>query len=173
MEVTDGSAFAAYMKSVRRRTLEVAKAVPPERETFRLSEDGMSPVDILVHIAVVEDSLWGSGLKSGRAVPLDEPSRDGMSLATAVDFMTDKRKDAAAFWRALTPDDLEREIITPTGHKHVLKRWLVLAPEHEIHHRTFIHAYRKFWGLGPHPIYGLTLPELREKLDKLEGEAGS
>lgn len=168
MEVTDGKKFAAYMKSVRNRTIEVARTVPPEREHWRLTEDSMSPVDILLHLAAVEDGLWGAALKDGRAGELEEPPGADFDLNGALDFMAGVRKKSETYWRALGPDDLEREIVTPTGHAHVLKRWLVLAAEHEIHHRSFLHAYRKLWGMPSHPIYGLTLPDLRKNLAQLD-----
>ena len=170
MEVTNGKHFAAYMKSVRKRTLEVFRTVPTEREHWRLTEDSMSPVDILLHIGAVEAALWGAALKNGRAAELDEPARDSYDLAGAIEFLAEKRNRSQAFWRSLDSADLEREIITPTGHAHVLKRWLVLAAEHEIHHRSFVHAYRKLWGMQSHPIYGLTLAQLRENLSKLKSE---
>lgn len=170
MEVTNGSQFAGYMKSVRKRTLEVFRTVPADREGWRLTEDSMSPVDLLVHIGATEEALWGAGLKNGRAAELDEPPRDSLDLAGAIEFLAEKRKNSESFWRSLEPVDLEREIITPTGHAHLLKRWLVLAAEHEIHHRSFLHAYRKLWGMDSHPIYGLTLPRLRENLSKLRDE---
>ena len=45
----------------------------------------------------------------------------------------------------------------------MLRRRLACAPpEHEIHHRSFLHAYRKIWGLPSLPLYGLTFQQLKE-----------
>jgi uncharacterized damage-inducible protein DinB len=161
MEVTNGKQFAAYMKTVRKRTLDVISKVPQERENWRLSEDSMSVVDIVLHIAAVEKSLWGSGISQFKPGKLDEFAKDTLSLKEALDYMETTRTDSINFWENLNNDDLSKEVMTPTGDKSVLKRWLILAPEHEIHHRSFIHAYRKLWGLKSSPLYGLTYDDLR------------
>ncbi len=164
MEVTDGKQFAGYMRGVRRRTLDVIREVPPERASWRLSPDSMSVADIVLHIAAVEKALWGSGIRNGKAEPLVEFPRDSHSLEDALDYMAGVRQDSSRFWQGLTTEVLGQEVTTPTGDRMVLGRWLVLAAEHEIHHRSFVHAYRKIWGLESFPIYGLTLAELRRLL---------
>ncbi len=168
MEVTSGKSFTAYMKGVRRRTIDVARTIPAEREHWRLTADAMSPVAILLHIGAVESALWGAGLAAaGKAIPLEEPG-DQFDLNGALDWLAERRTANERYWKSLGPAELERDIITPTGDLHVLKRWLVLAAEHEIHHRGFLHAYRKLWGMESHPIYGLTLAQLRENLSRLK-----
>lgn len=161
MEVTDGKQFAAYMRTVRKRTLDVVHKVPSERNNWRLSPDSMSVVDIVLHIASVEKALWGIGIEHGKPGTLEQFEPDSLSLPQALDHMAQVRKENAEFWSGLTADRLQENVQTPTGDAILLKRWLVLAAEHEIHHRSFIHAYRKIWGLGTSPIYGLTLDELR------------
>ncbi len=161
MEVTDGKLFAAYMKTVRNRTLDVIGKVPPDHHNWRLSPDSMSTVDIVLHIASVEKALWGSELIHGRSGRIAEFARDSMTLEAALEYMAVVRKESTEFWRTLTPGRLDQEITTPTGDSMLLKRWLVLAAEHEIHHRSFVHASRKIWGLPSSPIYGLTFDQLR------------
>lgn len=161
MEVTEGKEFAAYMRTVRRRTLDVLGKVPPERQNWRLTPDSMSAVDIVLHIAAVEKALWGAALAFGKPGKIDEFPKDTMSLEQALDYMARVRKESTAFWCDLTHVQLNEAVVTPTGDEIVLKRWLVLAAEHEIHHRSFVHAYRKIWGMPSSPIYGLTFDELR------------
>lgn len=161
MEVADGRQFAAYMRTVRKRTLDVIEKVPTDRSHWRLSQDSMSTVDIVLHIAAVEKALWGADLEQGKPGTLEQFEKDALSLPQALAHMAEVRKQSTEYWSALTTDLLSQTILTPTGHPIPLKRWLVLAAEHEIHHRSFIHAYRKLWGLASSPIYGLTLDELR------------
>ncbi len=166
MEVIDPKKFCAYMKGVRKRTLSVCAEVPPEKEQWRLG-DGMSVIEIVIHIAQVEQAIWGSSLRNGKPGPFIEPSNEEKSsLKGAIQFAGKIRKEDEEYWKNLTPEHLNSDIITPTGDKIRLSRWLMLAPEHEIHHRGFIHAYRKFWGLSSHPIYGLTLKELDKLISK-------
>lgn len=162
MEVTDGKQFAAYMRNVRRRTLDVLEKVPIERGSWRLSPESMSIVDIVLHIAAVEKALWGSDQKQGKPGALEQFDPDSLNLPEAIAHMARVRKESVEFWSALTSHRLQDNIVTPTGDTMQLKRWLVLAAEHEIHHRSFIHAYRKIWGLGTSPIYGLTLDQLQK-----------
>lgn len=166
MEVTDGKQFAAYMRTVRKRTLDVIGKVPTEYIHWRLSPDSMSVVDIILHIASVEKSLWGSGSKDLKPGNLDEFPKDKMNLEEALLYMADVRKESVSFWTGLDQEFLYRNMITPTGDEVPVKRWLVLAAEHEIHHRSFVHAYRKIWGLSSSPIYGLTFDELRNLLNR-------
>ena len=153
------------MRTVRKRTLDVVEKVPIERSQWRLSPDSMSVVDIILHIASVEQALWGIDMATGKPGKLQEFEKDSMNLADAITTMANVRQGSTKFWSSLTPTQLEQDILTPTGHSLPLKRWLVLAAEHEIHHRSFIHAYRKIWGLATSPIYGLTLDELRQHLE--------
>lgn len=164
MEVTSGLSFSSYMKAVRQRTLGVLSEVPPERHAWRLSPDSMSVVDIILHIGAVEKSLWGGGRAAGKDLQLDSFEPDTLSYSEALQYLREVREASSAFWKTLTPQELNANITTPTGHSMRLSRWLLLAPEHEIHHRSFIHAYRKLWGLETHPIYGLTLDQLRNHL---------
>ena len=163
LEVLDPKAFTAYMKNVRKRTLAVAREVPKDKEHWRLEANSMSPVGILLHIGSVEAALWGGGIAAGKTQSLQEPSEEQTSLDDAVQFLASIRAESDRFWRGLSDVDLYREITTPTGDTMRLSRWLMLAPEHEIHHRSFIHAYRKIWGLPPHALYGLG----RDQLDDL------
>ena len=165
LEVSDGRQFAAYMRTVRKRTLDVVEKVPIDRSQWRLSPDSMSVVDIILHIASVEQALWGLDMAAGTPGKLREFEKDSMNLSDAIATMANVRKGSSEFWSSLTTTQLEQDILTPTGHSLPLKRWLVLAAEHEIHHRSFIHAYRKIWGLASSPIYGLTLDELRQHLE--------
>lgn len=164
MEIRDGKKFTGYMKGVRKRTLDVLAQIPADKEQWRLGE-GMSPIDIMIHIAQTEQALWGSALKTGKAGPLPQPTPEQQStLVAALEFAAQIRKQNEDYWSGLGEAELSAEIIGPTGDRIMLSRWLMLAPEHEIHHRSFLHAYRKIWGMAPHPIYGLTLEGLKEML---------
>ncbi|MBL8018293.1 MAG: DinB family protein [Leptospirales bacterium] len=165
MRVTDGKEFTSYMRTVRKRTLEVVRAVPPERTNWRMSGDSMSVIEIVQHIASVEKALWGAALaREMAAARLDEFPRDSMDMATALTYMKDVRAGSEVFWSGLGIEKLREKVKTPTGDLIQLDRWLVLAAEHEIHHRGFIHAYRKIWGLSSSPIYGLTYEDLKQLL---------
>lgn len=162
MEVTDGKQFAAYMRTVRKRTLDVVGKVPSDKEKWRLDPGSMSVVDIVLHIAAVEKALWGADLVYGKPGKIEEFAKDTMSLDEALKYMARVRHESTAYWSDLAHSQLAEAVDTPTGDEIVLKRWLVLAAEHEIHHRSYIHAYRKIWGLASSPIYGLTYDELRK-----------
>ena len=63
MEIRDGKKFTRYMKGVRKRTPDVLAQIPADKEQWRLGE-GMSPIDIVIHIAQTEQALRGSALKT-------------------------------------------------------------------------------------------------------------
>jgi uncharacterized damage-inducible protein DinB len=162
MEITSGAGFAKFMANVRRRTLDVANAIPPDKERWRLSEDGWSPIEVLAHIGSVEHALWGSTLRSGGpGKPVEDFARF-TTIASVIEYLKTTRKDSEEYWISLSPEQLATEVKTPAGHVLLLRRWLALAAEHEIHHRSFLHAYRKIWGLPSLPLYGLTYQQLKE-----------
>jgi uncharacterized damage-inducible protein DinB len=166
MEITSGAGFAKFMANVRKRTLDVANAIPPEKEQWRLSEDSWSPVEVLAHIGSIEHALWGSSLRSGAPGQPVENVSHITTIASAIEYLKATRKDSEEYWISLSPEQFDSEIKTPTGHSMSLRRWIALAPEHEIHHRSFLHAYRKIWGLPSLPLYGLTYQRLKELTSK-------
>lgn len=153
------------MRTVRKRTLDVIRLVPADKAAWRLSPDSMSVSEIVLHIASVEKGLWGEALRHERkAGKLDEFAKDSLDLTAALLYMKEVRAGSESFWSSLTTDDLNSPVLTPTGDTLKMNRWLVLAAEHEVHHRGFVHAYRKIWGLQSSPIYGLTYEELGQLL---------
>jgi len=162
MEITSGAGFAKFMANVRKRTLDVAHAIPPDKEGWRLSEESWSPIEVLAHIGSIEHALWGASLRAGAPAESVENFSSFATIASAIDYLKVTRRDSEDYWTSLTPEQLDTQIKTPTGHSMLLRRWLALAPEHEIHHRSFLHAYRKIWGLPSLPLYGLTFQQLKE-----------
>ena len=162
MEITSGAGFAKFMANVRKRTLDVAHAIPPDKEGWRLSEESWSPIEVLAHIGSIEHALWGASLRAGAPADPVENFSSFATIASAIDYLKVTRRDSEDYWTSLTPEQLDTQIKTPTGHSMLLRRWLALAPEHEIHHRSFLHAYRKIWGLPSLPLYGLTFQQLKE-----------
>jgi uncharacterized damage-inducible protein DinB len=162
MEVTSGAGFAKFMANVRKRTLDIANAIPSEKERWRLSADSWSPIEILAHIGSTEHALWGASLRSGAPGSPDDDFSRFSTIASAIDYLKTTRKDSEEYWTSLSPEQLDTEVKTPTGHRILLRRWIALAAEHEIHHRSFLHAYRKIWGLPSFPLYGLTFQQLKE-----------
>jgi uncharacterized damage-inducible protein DinB len=162
MEITSGAGFAKFMGNLRKRTLDVAKAIPPDKEQWRLTEDSWSPIEVLAHIGSIEHALWGATLRSGAiGKPVEDFARF-TTIASVIDYLGSTRKESEEYWTSLTREQLDSEVKTPTGHTLLLRRWLALAPEHEVHHRSFLHAYRKIWGLPSLPLYGLTYPQLKQ-----------
>ena len=158
MEVTDPKSFVKYARAVRRRTLDVIHKIPDEKKQWRLNDNSFSIPEIIWHIGATEWSLWGAGLSTGPSDVKDFP--EGLSFNIALDFFQESRSENEKHWSSLSQEQLANKIATPAGAQIVLKRWLLLAIEHEIHHRSFIHAYRKLWGEKSHPIYGLNYEDL-------------
>ena len=165
------------MKGVRKRTLALIEEIPPDRHNWRLEAGSMSPAHVIHHIAATEKALWGIALSNhGKPAKVDDyPDEvpDDESMPRALAYMALVRAENSSWWQALTDEELDAEITGPTGRAMVLRRWLMLAPEHEIHHRGILHAYRKLWGMETVPLYDQTLETLRANLDKLHGESPS
>jgi hypothetical protein len=93
MEITSGAGFAKFMANVRKRTLAVANAIPPEKERWRLTEDSWSPIEVLAHIGCIEHALWGAALRSGAIGKPVEDFSHFTTIASVIDYLNSSPLD--------------------------------------------------------------------------------
>ena len=162
MEITSIDSFLPYLKSIRERTMRVARSIPPDMLEWTYAPGKFTLGDLLRHIATIERYLWAEIVQG-------KPSRYqgcGRDLADGFDnvlaFMERLHTESVEIFSRLTPEDLKGKCATPDGSP--ISRWKVLrlVVEHEIHHRGEIYIYLGMLGTKTPPLYGMTSEQVKE-----------
>jgi uncharacterized damage-inducible protein DinB len=161
MEIRDTAIFTAYFDNIRRRTLRVARCIPPDHIEWRPREGAFSFGDLLRHIAAMERWMFAENV-AGR------PSRYagcGPDLANGFDavfaYIDRLHNEAMAIFAGLDPDDLDRRCEQPGGGSMPVWKWLRAMVEHEIHHRGQIYIMLGMLGIPTPPLYGMTAEQVQ------------
>ncbi len=161
MEVRNIDSFLSYFDSIRKRTMRVLQATPPEKLEWRHTEGVFSMGDLARHIAATErytfaENVFGRpSLYNGCGTDL----ADGLDNVVA--FMEKAHAETVARLRGMSPEQLESKGITPQGKPAPAGALLRAMIEHEIHHRGEMYVYLALMGVERPPLYGVTEPELR------------
>jgi uncharacterized damage-inducible protein DinB len=160
MEIRDPAAFTAYFDNIRKRTLRVARCIPPEQIEWRPRDGAFSFGDLLRHIAAMERWMFAENVAQ-------RPSRYagcGPELAAGSDaifaFVDRMHAEAMAIFGSLGPDDLDRRCEPPGGASMPTWKWLRAMVEHEVHHRGQIYLMLGVIGVATPPLYGLTAEQV-------------
>jgi uncharacterized damage-inducible protein DinB len=153
--------FIKYFDSIRRRTLNYIRVVPPDRLNWSPKPGEFTCADIIRHIIVTEKmfirvAIEGSwkyeGRETGNQQSLDE-------LIALLEFTHTAAMDML---RQFPDQDLNEPRYGPKGEGYPLKawRWLMAMTEHEIHHRSQLAVYLSLMGVQPPHIFGLGVEDL-------------
>lgn len=161
MEVRNIDSFLSYFNGVRKRTLRVLRAAPPDKLEWRHTDGVFSMGDLARHIAEVERHVFAENV-------FGRPSRYrgcGTDLADGLDsvagFLEKMHAETVQLLAPMTPEDLNRNGTTPQGTPAPAGALLRAMVEHEIHHRGEMYVYLALLGVERPPLYGVTEPELR------------
>ncbi|MBZ5569551.1 MAG: DinB family protein [Acidobacteriia bacterium] len=162
MEIPNIESFLPYYKSVRERTMRLARVIPADKLDWTYAPGKFTLGDLLRHIAAIERYLWAE-LVQGK------PSRYhgcGRELADGYDnvlaFVERLHAESVEIYSRLTPDDLKKKSATPDGSPISTWKILRLMVEHEIHHRGEIYVYLGMLGVPTPPLYGMTSEQVKE-----------
>ena len=162
MEIPNIESFLPYYKSVRERTMRLARVIPADKLDWTYAPGKFTLGDLLRHIAAIERYLWAE-LVQGK------PSRYhgcGRELADGYDnvlaFVERLHAESVEIYTRLTPDDLKKKSATPDGSPISTWKILRLMVEHEIHHRGEIYVYLGMLGVPTPPLYGMTSEQVKE-----------
>jgi uncharacterized damage-inducible protein DinB len=155
--------FLNYFESIRKRTLRVARCIPPDQIDWTPREGKFSFADLIRHLAAIERYMYAENAKF-------RPSRysgHGKELADGYDnvlkFLEDAHQESMEIFRTVSQEDLQKKCTTPAGGEITLWKWLRAMIEHEVHHRGQIYLYLQLLGVPSPPLYGLTSEEVRER----------
>jgi uncharacterized damage-inducible protein DinB len=151
--------FISYFASVRRRTLNYCRSIPPAQVDWAPRLDELSLGDLVRHIAAAEQ-MFTSVAVSGRWIYSGHERERGASYEAAMAHLG--ATHAACTTALATLDDaaLQHERTTLDGRPVELWRVLMLMVEHEVHHRSQIASHLAQLGVAPPQIYGVSLEEV-------------
>ncbi|MBZ5523038.1 MAG: DinB family protein [Acidobacteriia bacterium] len=163
MEIQNIQAFIDYFEGVRKRTLNVVRAIPADKFDWTYREGKFTLADMVRHIAAIERYMFAENVqfKPSRYPGCGKELADGPENVLA--FFDRMHQESVAIFGRLTPEDLQKKCVTPAGAPITVWKWLRLMVEHEIHHRGELYMYLNLLGVAAPPMYGMTSEQVREK----------
>jgi len=153
--------FIRYFESIRRRTLNYARLVPPDRLGWSPGQGEFTCAHILRHILATERMFVRAALEGRWNYEGHESEEEGGLDELLALFETVHAEVMRAL--AQLPDaNLDAPRPGPKGDGQPVKawRWLMAMAEHEIHHRSQLAVYLSMLGVQPPHIFGLGVEDL-------------
>ena len=161
MEITSVQSFLDYYESIRQRTRNVIKTIPPDKFDWTYQEGKFTFADLVRHIAAVERYMFAENvrLRPSRYPGHGKDLADGPENVLA--FFDRMHEETIAIISNIPAEDLKKKCTVVSGAQITVWKWLRALTEHEIHHRGQIYTYLGMLGVGVPPLYGLTEPQVR------------
>jgi uncharacterized damage-inducible protein DinB len=163
MEIRDPGEFLNYFNKIHQRTMNVTRAIPPDKVDWRFRQDKFTLGDLARHIAATNRYMF---LEVAQGKPSAYPGC-GKELAASYDeiiqLAEELHRQSVEILSGFSHADLERRCITPDGASITVWKWLRSMIEHEIHHRGQIYIYLSLLETPAPPLFGLTSEQLLER----------
>jgi uncharacterized damage-inducible protein DinB len=163
MEIRDPGEFLKYFNKVHQRTMNVIRAIPPDKVDWRFREDKFTLGDLVRHIAASNRYIFMEVAQGKPSVYAGCGKELAASYDEIVEFSEQLHREAVEIISAFGADDLQRKCNTPDGASIATWKWLRSMVEHEIHHRGQIYIYLSLLDTPTPPLYGLTSEQVRER----------
>ena len=163
MEIVSIEPFLHYFRSVRERTMRVARCIPADKIDWTYAPEKFTLGDILRHLAVGERFMWAENAQGHAARYTTHGKELADGLENVLAFMERLHAESVAIFSKLSNEDLQRKCMTPGNAPITTWKWLRLMTEHEIHHRGQIYLYLSMLGVPTPPLYGLTSEQVRAR----------
>jgi len=151
--------FIEYFESIRRRTMNLLRALPPEQMDWAPRVGELTCGDIVRHLAASEQMFVGV-VTEGRWRYAGHDRNLAATYATAIAHLEATHADALNALRAVNDAQLYEPRPALKGQPVKLWRWLMALVEHEVHHRSQLAAYLALMGAQPPQVFGLTIEEI-------------
>jgi uncharacterized damage-inducible protein DinB len=161
--ITDPKDFVKYFRGLRRRTVQVLDAVPPDKADWTPAPGEFTPVEIVRHLAsvvemytiIIEENRWtyaGHGPELSRTWP------------EALAYLERTTEACLARLEALPAGVLQAKRDTMGERPVSAWRFLMLMVEHEVHHRSQLATYLTLMGIEPPQMAGLKIEEIAAEI---------
>jgi uncharacterized damage-inducible protein DinB len=163
VEIRDIGEFLNYFDKVHQRTMNVVRAIPPDKVDWRFREGKFTLGDLVRHIATANRYIF---VEIARGRP-SAYAGCGQALAATydeiIDFSEKLHREDVEILSGFRESDLNRKCTLPTGASITSWKWLRLMTEHEAHHRGQLYIYLSLMELPSPPLYGMTSEQVRER----------
>lgn len=153
--------FIKYFESIRRRTLNYIRVIPPDRLDWSPKEGEFTCADIIQHIIEAEKMFVRVAMEGHWKYEGHEAGPE-RSLDALIAQLETTHVGAMSKLEGFSDQDLDEPRYGPTGEGRQIKawRWLMAMAEHEIHHRSQLAVYLSQMGVQPPHIFGLGVEDL-------------
>ncbi len=153
------SSFIDYFESIRRRTLNYFRTIPPDRVDWTPRGDEFTFGDLVRHLAAGEVMFVGAVVESRWEYPGHERGVYN-TLDEAIAHLETIHAEAMTALRSLPDSALYEPRPTLNGPSVKAWRLLMAMVEHEVHHRSQLAVYLSQIGVKPPHIYGLGVEDV-------------
>ena len=153
--------FIKYFDSIRRRTLNYIRVIPPDQLAWRPKDGEFTCADIIRHILTAEKMFVRVAME-GRWKYEGHDVEGEQSLDELIALIESTHVEAMEKLSQFPDQDLTTPRYGPKGEGRPLKawRWLMAMTEHEIHHRSQLAVYLSLMNVQPPHIFGLGVEDL-------------
>lgn len=162
MRIDEIEPFLEYYEKIRRRTRRVIDCIPPQRFDWTCREGGFTLADLIRHLAAIERWMFAENAagRPNRYPGHGKDLADGPQAVLA--YFEEMHRQSMQIFSRLTPQDLCRKCLPPSGLPITTWKWLRAMVEHEVHHRGQIYLYLALAGVRTPPLYGMTSEQVRD-----------
>ena len=150
--------FIRYFDSIRRRTLNFLRVIPPDQFEWRPKEGEFSCGDIVRHILATEKMFVGVAMDGKWKYAGHESDKQGLEETLAQ--LEAAHVETMEKLKSLPDEALMEMRPSLKGPELKAWRWLMAMVEHEIHHRSQLAVYLTLMGVQPPHIYGLGVEDI-------------
>ncbi|MBI5840692.1 MAG: DinB family protein [Chloroflexi bacterium] len=151
--------FIQYFKSVRRRTLNYLRVIPPDQLDWSPREGEFTCGDILRHIIATEKMFIGV-VVDGHWKYEGHENKGQQGLEESLALLEAGHVEAMSRLEKLSDEALGELRPSLNGPSVKVWRWLMAMAEHEIHHRSQLAVYLSLMGVQPPHIFGLGVEDI-------------
>jgi uncharacterized damage-inducible protein DinB len=163
MQAEAVSEFLNYFEKVHQRTMNVVRAIPPDKIDWRFRPDKFSLGDLVRHIAASNRYIFAEVARGRRSTYAGCGPELAASYEDIVRYSEKLHEECVEIISGLSAEDWTRKNATPAGAPVTAWKWLRSMIEHECHHRGQIYIYLSMLEVAAPPIYGLTSEQVRER----------
>jgi uncharacterized damage-inducible protein DinB len=162
MEIRDIGEFLNYFNKVHQRTMNVVRAIPPDKMDWQFRQGKFTLGDLVRHMATANRYIF---VEVARGNP-SAYAGCGKALAATHDeilqFAERLHREDVEILSVFSESDLQRKCTLPDGASITAWKWLRSMIEHEVHHRGQLYIYLSLMEVPSPPLYGMTSEQVRD-----------
>ena len=124
MEIRDPGEFLKYFNKVHQRTMNVIRAIPPDKIDWRFREDKFTLGDLVRHIAASNRYIFVEVTQGKPSAYAGCGKELAASYNEIIEFSERLHREAVEIISGFSENDLQRKCTTPDGASIATWKWL-------------------------------------------------